>query len=188
MPNVAMDMVAQNVLNDLRGALGMEQAADPPMEPVSLVTEQQQDQEQTSSLTPSPVKRGRGRPRKHPLPTDPTDNSTPPVKRGRGRPRKVPIIATETETEPMAGANENTDSVSAMIVAPPELMPESESGQVSITHVPTSSTPSAATLEQTYSHVRSVSVSPYCSCIQLIIVAITVSFFLLCSNRILFHW
>ena len=197
MPNVAMDMVAQNVLNDIRGALGMEKAADPPKEPVTLVIEpqQEQDQEQTSSPIPSPVKRGRGRPRKHPLPTNPTDNSVPPVKRGRGRPRKVPTI-TEIRTEPMAGASETTDSVSAMIVAPPELMPESESGQVSITHVSTSSAPSAANPEQTYSHVRLVSVSPYCvisfdvSCIQLIIVTVTKSCasFFLCSNRIPFHW
>lgn len=35
-----------------------------------------------------PVKRPRGRPRKHPLPTPSGDPATAPVKRGRGRPRK----------------------------------------------------------------------------------------------------
>ena len=36
----------------------------------------------------TPVKRGRGRPRKNPIPEE---NNTPVVKRGRGRPRKNPI-------------------------------------------------------------------------------------------------
>ncbi len=41
-----------------------------------------------------PVKRGRGRPRKNPVPTQ---NSEQPVKRGRGRPRKNPIPEQQEE-------------------------------------------------------------------------------------------
>ena len=41
-----------------------------------------------------PVKRGRGRPRKNPIPTQ---NSEQPVKRGRGRPRKNPIPEQQEE-------------------------------------------------------------------------------------------
>ena len=40
----------------------------------------------------APVKRGRGRPRKNPIPEE---NATPKVKRGRGRPRKNPIPEVE---------------------------------------------------------------------------------------------
>ncbi|MCI8412310.1 MAG: hypothetical protein HFJ40_07825 [Clostridia bacterium] len=39
---------------------------------------------------PQPVKRGRGRPRKNPIP-DTNESAVKPVKRGRGRPRKNPI-------------------------------------------------------------------------------------------------
>ena len=45
---------------------------------------------------PQPVKRGRGRPRKNPIPTTETVNQSQPAKRGRGRPRKNPIPTTET--------------------------------------------------------------------------------------------
>ena len=53
-----------------------------------------------------PVKRGRGRPRKNPVPTEDT---TPKVKRGRGRPRKNPIP--EPEPEPEVEMNSKFDNI-----------------------------------------------------------------------------
>ena len=43
-----------------------------------------------------PVKRGRGRPRKNPVPVVETTQEQKPVKRGRGRPRKNPLPVEET--------------------------------------------------------------------------------------------
>lgn len=45
-----------------------------------------------------PVKRGRGRPRKNPVPVE-TANQPQPVKRGRGRPRKNPVPAPEVQEQ-----------------------------------------------------------------------------------------
>ena len=47
-----------------------------------------------------PVKRGRGRPRKNPVPEAKTETTTAtPVKRGRGRPRKNPIPVVQVEEQ-----------------------------------------------------------------------------------------
>ena len=51
-----------------------------------------------------PVKRGRGRPRKNPIPEQ---NDAPKVKRGRGRPRKNPIPDLE-ETTILSGVDQDT--------------------------------------------------------------------------------
>lgn len=54
-----------------------------------------EDLDQTQEIA-QPVKRGRGRPRKNPVPATETVNQSQPVKRGRGRPRKNPVPTTET--------------------------------------------------------------------------------------------
>lgn len=65
-------------------------------EPIKEKTEEisNQEIEQKINLEPTPelqpVKRGRGRPRKNPIP-DTNESTVKPVKRGRGRPRKNPI-------------------------------------------------------------------------------------------------
>ncbi len=66
-----------------------------------------------------PVKRGRGRPRKNPVPEATTGTATP-VKRGRGRPRKNPIpVVQESEPEQeevavLPGLNTMTDTTSTI--------------------------------------------------------------------------
>ena len=74
---------------------------------------------QRTSNTPSvntaqepqqPVKRGRGRPRKNPLPIE-NSQETKPVKRGRGRPRKNPLPEEETILPGFEEEENNTDTV-----------------------------------------------------------------------------
>ena len=66
---------------------------------VKPVEENNFEEEKEEQAPVVPVKRGRGRPRKNPLPETTTDN--PPVKRKRGRPRKNPIPEV-VEEEPVA--------------------------------------------------------------------------------------
>ena len=56
-------------------------------------------QPQPEQVAEKPVKRGRGRPRKNPVPetANTTQATATPVKRGRGRPRKNPIPVTQEE-------------------------------------------------------------------------------------------
>ena len=55
---------------------------------------------QPEEVVEKPVKRGRGRPRKNPIPETKTETtSTAPVKRGRGRPRKNPVPVVQEEKE-----------------------------------------------------------------------------------------
>lgn len=66
------------------------------MQPVAQETPEPEIQEVVQ-----PVKRGRGRPRKNPIPTPTnTTNQPQPAKRGRGRPRKNPIPAPEVQQTP----------------------------------------------------------------------------------------
>ena len=75
----------------------------------------------------APVKRGRGRPRKNPVPEE---NATPKVKRGRGRPRKNPIPEVEEpiveETPILPGFDEELEKDESL----PEIEPISEIQQV----------------------------------------------------------
>ena len=66
----------------------------------------------TTQETQQPVKRGRGRPRKNPIPVE-TSQEPKPAKRGRGRPRKNPVPAVEEETILPGFEDEenNTDTV-----------------------------------------------------------------------------
>lgn len=57
----------------------------------------QENEEEVTQEIVQPVKRGRGRPRKNPVPTE-TANQPQSVKRGRGRPRKNP--APEVQEQP----------------------------------------------------------------------------------------
>ncbi len=55
--------------------------------------------EEEKTIVAEPVKKGRGRPRKNPVPTVTSD--VPQVKRGRGRPKKNPVIEPDIEDSNM---------------------------------------------------------------------------------------
>ena len=63
--------------------------------------ERQEKEEPVVQEVAQPVKRGRGRPRKNPVPATTEPTSEPqPAKRGRGRPRKNPSPVPEVEQQP----------------------------------------------------------------------------------------
>ena len=66
----------------------------------------------TTQEPQQPVKRGRGRPRKNPVPVE-NSQEPKPVKRGRGRPRKnpVPVVEEETILPGFEEEENNTDTV-----------------------------------------------------------------------------
>ncbi len=76
------------------------------MQPEQTVTEVSNTSSVTTQDTQPPVKRGRGRPRKNPVPIE-TTQEPKPVKRGRGRPRKNPLPVEEETVLPSVEEPEN---------------------------------------------------------------------------------
>ncbi len=128
-PSATMDMITSTALDEVRGSLGIEHLSSPHVVDVVSI-DPVEDSIPTilpEPLMPSPTKKGRGRPRKHPLPVPGTE---PTIKRKRGRPPKVPTTPTEfpptksVTDDSMTERNSTHVVPTAMLVPPPELVPE----------------------------------------------------------------